>query len=495
MDKNKIIDDILNEWAMRSHDGLASGHNTLENFEILGEILNEYGLTDEQIDEITDGVYIEAKAPKSKDSAYLFAIKDPKTKKKTKLVSYGHPNQKKYPDGEIYDGPHELPIEKYKTANKQNANNAKAAAERDPVFKALRDVKGISIDNVRKLKEVFEAFKDTNVIANFKSKYDTIKSIQDGIRIYEGRLYPEFQGLINKIDDTRFAGAGRGELPFVFLLKGATSGGNREVDILFAEADVEVKEISNASIAISAPTLPGFSNSKFNVAIHELALAVNKIKGFKEFILKVLEDDGELYAPMSNPNIEKHKESIIKFFADPKVGEVSYYLLDAIFIISNKIIEKKSSGRKDEPKATIDVDVGDKHREFKVPDQSVSALSAQLNKISKGSEPTKLDVDITYTDEDGDEYIAQQAMKLSFFKENWDKERVQEEIIKLISKKYTKLLIIDKSKGNKAILFGPSEINGLEFYALGFGKIHMLVPGMGGSKTQAVSDTGKPADA
>jgi hypothetical protein len=41
-----------------------------------------------------------------------------------------------------------------------------------------------------------------------------------------------------------------------------------------------------------------------------------------------------------------------------------------------------------------------------------------LNKISKGSEPTKLDVDITYTDEDGDEYIAQQAMKLSFFKEN-----------------------------------------------------------------------------
>jgi hypothetical protein len=495
MENPKIINDILNEWAMRSHDGLVSGHNTPENFGILSEILSEYGLTDEQIKETTDGVYIEAKEPKSKDSAYLFAIKDPTTKTKTKLVSYGHPDQQKYPDGEIYDGPHELPIEKYKTANKENINNAKAAAETDPIFKALRDVKGVSIDNVRKLKEVFESFKDVNVVASFKDKYDTINSIQDAIIIYEGRKYPEFQGLINKIDDTRFAGAGRGELPFVFLLKGATSGGNREVDILFAEADVEVKEISNASIAISAPTLPGFSNSKFNVAIHELALAVNKIKGFKEFLLKVLEDNGDLYSQISNPSIEKHKEAITKFFADPKVGEVSYYLLDAIFIISTKIVEKKSSGRKDSPKATIDVDVGEKHREFKVPDSSVSNLSAQLNKISKGSAPTKIDVDIAYTDEDADEYIAQQAMKLSFFKENWDKERVQEEIIGLISKKYTKLLIIDKSKGNKAILFGPPEINSLEFYALGFGKIHMLVPGMGGSKTQAVKDIGKPAEA
>jgi hypothetical protein len=44
MDKNKIIDDILNEWAMRSHDGLVSGHDTPENMEVLNEILNEYGL-------------------------------------------------------------------------------------------------------------------------------------------------------------------------------------------------------------------------------------------------------------------------------------------------------------------------------------------------------------------------------------------------------------------------------------------------------------------
>ena len=44
MDKSKIIDDILNEWAMRSHDGLVGGHNTPQNMEILNEILAEKGI-------------------------------------------------------------------------------------------------------------------------------------------------------------------------------------------------------------------------------------------------------------------------------------------------------------------------------------------------------------------------------------------------------------------------------------------------------------------
>ena len=45
MDKNKIINDILNEWAMRSHDGLVSGHDTPENMIVLNEILAEKRLS------------------------------------------------------------------------------------------------------------------------------------------------------------------------------------------------------------------------------------------------------------------------------------------------------------------------------------------------------------------------------------------------------------------------------------------------------------------
>jgi len=43
MDKSKIIDEMLMEWAMRSPDGLVGGHDTPENMAVLNEILNERG--------------------------------------------------------------------------------------------------------------------------------------------------------------------------------------------------------------------------------------------------------------------------------------------------------------------------------------------------------------------------------------------------------------------------------------------------------------------
>ena len=44
MDKDKIIEYIVNEWAMHSHDGLASGYDTPENICVLENILFEYGM-------------------------------------------------------------------------------------------------------------------------------------------------------------------------------------------------------------------------------------------------------------------------------------------------------------------------------------------------------------------------------------------------------------------------------------------------------------------
>jgi hypothetical protein len=48
MENPKIINDILNEWALRSHDGLVSGHNTPENKRVLNEILAEKGMATPQ---------------------------------------------------------------------------------------------------------------------------------------------------------------------------------------------------------------------------------------------------------------------------------------------------------------------------------------------------------------------------------------------------------------------------------------------------------------
>jgi hypothetical protein len=512
MENPKIINDILNEWAMRSHDGLVSGHDTPENMIVLNEILSEYGLEQNQVDGAIGDMFGEAKKTVNtgEDYEYLFKVSDPNKKDKAPtLISIGHPDQEKYPDypkSQKYNGPHDLKPEQYRVANDQNINNAIAASEKDPVFQKLRNVKKVSLANVRKLKEIFETFENKSLINKYRRMYDTIPTIEEALDIYSGKKYPEFQQLINKIDDNKFAGAGRGEMPIVFLLQGASSGGNRKMDIIFAEfgdkeGGVEVKEVSGGTIAISAPTLDKFSNSKFNIAIHELALAANKEPKMKDFMLKILKDvgvnNGGLYPNVGeNPNLDKHETAINAFFEDPKVGEVSQFLLDSIFIISEKILRQRENpdNKEKESIGSVEIDIGNKHREFKVPDDKVPELNAAID--SAQGEKTTLNVPISPKDEEGDEVIAERAMKLSFFRENWDQARVQNEIMKLIVDKYTKMIIIDKrKKQNNAYLYDKAQIRTLEFIALGFGKLFMYVPGMGRSKAQASGDVGATATA
>lgn len=101
---------------------------------------------------------------------------------------------------------------------------------------------------------------------------------------------------------------------------------------------------------------------------------------------------------------------------------------------------------------------------------------------------------ISPKDEEGDEAIADKAMKLAFFRENWDEKRVQDEVMNLVIGKYKRMIIISKKKGtNDAVLYDEAKIKTLEFVALGFGKLYMYVPGMGRSKSQAAGDVGAAA--
>lgn len=54
MEKDKIVHKILNEWAMRSPNGLADGHATEENKKALENILSEYGLSKNVTQDIID---------------------------------------------------------------------------------------------------------------------------------------------------------------------------------------------------------------------------------------------------------------------------------------------------------------------------------------------------------------------------------------------------------------------------------------------------------
>lgn len=496
MDKNKIIDSILSEWAMRSHDGLASGHDTAENIETLKDILCEYGVDQNNVDSMAENLLGEKKEEPvvyGDDRDYIFKVNKPNSRTEVDYyMSAGHPNQKKYPDKSRYDGPRKYDDPKmYKVANINNISDALVKAETDPNLKDLRNKKSVSIANVQKLKKVFEAFPDQSLVKKYKALYNSIPTVQEAIEIYTGKKYPEFQGLINKIDDEKFAGGGRGEIPIVFILKGATSGGGTNMDILFAEREnkitgIEVKEVTGATIAISVPTLSGFSNTKFNIAIHEIALAANNYPTMKGFLTKVLKDNGKLYKKIDKiTDLDKNIKAIEDFFDDPKVGEVSKFLLDAIFIISQKL-KSPILGQRPEI-GSVEIDIGKKHHEFKVPDDQVTTLNAKIDNVS--GEKAVLTIPVEPKKEKDDGTLAEKCMKLSFFREDWDENRVQAEVMERVLSKYKRMIVISKKKGaNEAELYDSKKIKTLEFVALGFAKIYMFVPGMGKSKAQAAGD-------
>ena len=85
MDKNNIIEEILNEWAMHSEDGLVGGHDTPENMAVLNEILEARG---------RPVGWVPANFLKPIDP------KDKGTKDPSKLMVYN--NHQKYEDGTRY---------------------------------------------------------------------------------------------------------------------------------------------------------------------------------------------------------------------------------------------------------------------------------------------------------------------------------------------------------------------------------------------------------
>jgi 3-oxoacyl-[acyl-carrier-protein] synthase III len=72
MEKSKIIEYVLNEWAMRSPDGLADGFDVQENIDLLENILKEYGLDEEDIQNVMEKTAKprKPKAPRVLDSVW-----------------------------------------------------------------------------------------------------------------------------------------------------------------------------------------------------------------------------------------------------------------------------------------------------------------------------------------------------------------------------------------------------------------------------------------
>jgi hypothetical protein len=481
MDKNKIIDDILNEWAMRSHDGLVSGHDTPENIEVLNEILAELDIDAGDFGVgIGDGTADEETAKKIKKSGKLpvpqskFIKKDKITKKQ---YVTGHKN---YKDGTLIDDIKSgnatflTPSEKANLPIDDKERQARIDNDIWEDFGAPNG-KAVGSDYVEKMKDAVKRAEKVSKV-NFVQFYNKC-SIAKAKEIYESTQY---KTVIDAINSVRHQGLGRGELAFAFLLKGVKSGGMGDVDLINVEGygKVEVKEVGNKGtekVRISSSTLAGFSRSEFKNAIEDLASMVRRDKEFGNFLIKILSGknpDGTYLYPHQRTPTKEETEMLTNFVEDPKTADMPKNLFRALVIISAKLQSSKPSGTKKD-QAKIAVAIGQDKKEFGLSDTGIA--KQQLDMVAQHPEsPQKVTLTVSPSADESDKDYVEMAKSVKFFEKNYNLKTISEEITNLVSGKYKGMLIVSGGAGklssgeeagggpNKANIVNTSDIE-LEF--------------------------------
>lgn len=460
MDKNKIIEDILAEWAMRSPDGLVGGYDTADNIQVLNEIMEEYGINELDIGTGDFGVSLGDIKPKtSQEAAELKKLKTPQSKfqkvdKKTgNVIVVGHPN---YEDGTLLDDIKAGTAKVYTPAEKAKLElSPEARAERiqDNIWEDMEAVNGKNVggDYVNQL---INNFKKLKVSATLKNKFFDLYnncSLKQALDIYNGKP-ADFQVFIDSINDVRHQGLGKGELAFVYMLRDVKSGGIGDVDLLNVEGygAVEVKEVGKGKekVRISSSTLKGFSRSDFKNAIEDLVSEIRRDEEFGKFLLEVLSGknpDGTYIYPHPRTPTDDEKAALEKFIRDPKTADMGKNLFRAFVIVSAKL-QVNSSGGNSTARSKLSLDVDGSKKEFAIAD--ADEARKQIQKISTNPDEKQtitLSVAPTVGIEDGNHL--QIAKGLKFFDKKYNLKTISDEITKLVVGKYKGMLIVSGGKG------------------------------------------------
>ena len=441
MENSKIINDILNEWAMRSHDGLVSGHNTSENMAVLNEILSEKGMT------------------------------TPKEKKMMEPTA----------------------IDATKKNDIKNGSKFKTDAER---YKHFASVKRAGNTSAKWMKSAIEASIPAEAAREFLDMYDSC-SMEKAIEVYNNKRYAS---IIDGIEKRERKGLGRGELVFVFLMEGYKSGGTREVDLVFGsiDRDIEMKELTGKNkkpvINISAPTLKGYYNTEFRLAIDELATEIrksgnknseqynydfNKDKNLGNFLVHVLRNyPGDI--PGDKKKMERSLENFVRLL---RTTEMPTSLFNAFTAIWQKLQSKESSlaaaevgsdstDNSQTATAKINITIGGEKKEF-----SVDPVQAKRELQSLTSDPQKNNIQLNVTSKELEmteaDYIGE-TKNLLYFKNKYTVSKISSELGALLKNKYSGLIVIDKRTGNNAKFV--SSDSKFTFLSLGFNKINFILP-------------------
>jgi hypothetical protein len=321
--------------------------------------------------------------------------------------------------------------------------------------------------------------------------------MEEAIEVYNN---PRYASIIDRVEGKERKGLGRGELIFVFLMEGYKSGGTREVDLVFGsiDRDIEMKELTGKNkkpvINISAPTLKGYYNTEFRLAIDELATEIrksgnknseqynydfNKDKNLGNFLVHVFRNySGDV--PGNKIKMERSLENFVRLL---RTTEMPTNLFNAFTAIWQKLQSKEGSvsvaaGGNDSAAnvptgtAKIGITVGGEKKEF-----SVDPVQAKKELQSLTTDPKKNSIQLNVTSDKQEmtetDYIGE-TKNLLYFKNKYTISKISVELRSLLKNKYSGLIVIDKRSGNNA-KFVSSNSN-FTFLSLGFNKINFILP-------------------
>jgi hypothetical protein len=508
MDKNKIVNDILNEWAMRSHDGLVSGHDTPENMIVLNEILAEkrLSISPEQIaaekeKSRQERTVARAKAKQEREAAKKKAKEEAEAKKALPVGIPEEALQEKYfvtkrnGDKVAYKNPY------YKDGTLfELISSGKADMTLEGIEKNLGDKiqgKNISEDHVRLILKAVKENPTPTGKPSFLSYYNKC-DITLAMQVFE-----DYADIVRAIEKDKKTLAGRGELTFVFLLKGAKTGG-KGVDILLVEGlgDVEVKEVKNKElkIQISAATFDGWDQSETKTAIDELVTEIRHDKNFglylKDEVLEGTNPDKTPKYPARERGSRKktevtdmQKKQFKDFITRTRTSEMHASVFYAFEWIWQKLLSPfpketgdKSDNTANTGRAKLSIAVGGDTKEFNLVDPRKAAITIKdvSNTLKRGDSPSNIPVsfdvskEINSEEKDNEEYYYL-ARTLDFFKFKITKEKISAEINEIAKKKYSGYLVIYEKGGYYASVFARTQDSVLEFSSLGLAKVNAFL--------------------
>jgi len=301
MDKHKIIDEVLAEWAMRSPDGLVGGHDTPENIAVLNEILDErvnlpnifqsnfekkaMKLSQQERDTINplDLKYFKVSGtfnnptissdethPVFGGGIYFKSFQDEAKFIKTLFPKTELPSQKEL-DKFFVDG-------KYKLIS---SNKKKW----DIPFLELK--KGFNSASAQKIYDAINVLSTRNATEFLDTKLDNLTP-EAAIQYVNAKANEsDFSKFIVELDKARSTvkrksdevegpsgAAGRGEYIMVLLIKDSKSGGAKSGDIILPDGKkIDVKEADNSFRVSAAAFGPGrFEKIPYVHAVNDLAI-------------------------------------------------------------------------------------------------------------------------------------------------------------------------------------------------------------------------------